>query len=308
MFNIFKTKKRLERVSPKIGENDKVLIIGARGNLGSQLFNRLGNMYRLVAWDREDIDITDKPEVRKKILAIKPHIIINAAAYNSVDKCEEDDQEFELAKKLNGVAVGYLADVALELGAIFIHYSTNYVFSGENESGYQEDDEPRPISRYAESKLMGEKEVLKRKDRGLKYYLIRSSKLFGPKGKSRLTKPSFFDIMLRLAKEKDSVDLVDEEVSNFTYTPDLAQATEELIAGKYEWGIYHIVNQGAVTWYQAAQELFKLANVKVQVRPVSGDKFPRPAPRPAFAKLINTKLPHLRHYRSALKAYLNNQS
>jgi len=286
-----------------VNQNDKILILGAKGNLGRELMRVFGNDYRLTLWDREEIDITDKELIIKKIKEIKPNIIINAAAYNAVDKCEENPREFELAKKVNGEAVGYLAEIAIEIEATLVHYSSDYVFSGENKKGYKEDDEPGPINKYGESKLSGEKELISQSSKGLKWYLIRTSKLFGSKGGGGACKPSFFSIMHKLSEESEVLDVIDEEVSCFTYSADLAITTKELIESDKGSGIYHIVNSGPCTWYEAAREYFKLAGIKVKVNPVKSDKFPRPAKRPKYSVLINTKLKPLRSYKKAIKEY-----
>jgi len=301
------------------GQNDKILILGARGNLGGQLARVLGNQYRLLLWDRGELDITDKEDLAEKIREHKPHIIINAAAYNAVDKCENDEKEFALARKLNGEAVGFIADAALAVGAKLVHYSTDYVFGGwsynenagvidkiKKQGGFREDDEVSPVNRYAETKRAGEEELIKRGKNGLKYYLIRTSWLFGPQGESDLAKPSFFDTMLRLSETREALDAVDEEVSCFTYSPDLAQATKELIEEEREYGIYHIANSDPTSWYGAAKELFFLAGKKIRLNPVASDKFPRPARRPKYSVLKNTKLKPLRSYKKALEEYLKN--
>lgn len=282
----------------------KVLILGAKGNLGQQLTKVFSEKHEVIGWDRGEIDITDKTLILKKIKDIKPDVIINAAAYNAVDKCEENEEELTLAKKINGEAVGFLAEAAMEVGATFVHYSSDYIFDGEKKEGYKEDDEPRPISKYGESKLLGEKKIISLSGKGLKWYLVRTSKLFGPKGESEVSKPSFFDIMLKIAKEKNEIDVVNEEVSCFTYTPDLAQATKDLIKSDRGYGVCHIVNGGPCTWYRAAEELFKMAGINVKVNPVPADKFPRPAKRPKYSVLLNTKLKPMRSWKEALKEYL----
>jgi len=284
----------------------EVLILGAKGNLGSQLVKIFfaDKDYKIIAWDKEEIDITDKELVFKKIRELKPDIIINAAAYNAVDKCEEDEKEFELAEKINVEAVGYLVEACLETGAVLVQYSSDYVFAGDKKEGYKEDDEPNPINKYGETKLAGEQEVIKKSGQGLKYYLIRTSKLFGPKAESEGAKPSFFDLMLDLAKKKKELDVVNEEVSGFTYTPDLARATKKLLESDKGYGIYHITNVGRATWYETAIELFKITGKKIKINPVSGDKFPRPAKRPSYSVLINTKFDRQRDWKDALREYL----
>ena len=283
---------------------NKILILGSKGNLGGQLVNVFKNDYNLICFDHKDIDITNKKLLVKKINNIKPDIIINAVAYNAVDKCEESEQEFELAKKINGEVVSYLSDIAILNKALFIHYSSDYVFDGNKVEGYLENDKTNPINNYGKTKLMGEQEILKRQNNNLKYYLIRTSKLFGPKGNSEFSKSSFFDIMLKLSKERDSLDVVDEEISCFTYTVDLAKATKKLIEDNKKYGIYHIVNKESATWYGAVKELFKITNSKIKINPVSSDKFLRLAKRPKHSILLNTKFEQLRNWKDALKEYL----
>ncbi|MEK7067379.1 MAG: dTDP-4-dehydrorhamnose reductase [Patescibacteria group bacterium] len=277
---------------------DKTLIIGAQGMLGQEL---LKVFPRAIGWDKQEIDITDKQQVENKIKNQKPVVIINAAAYNDVDACA-DAKQFELAKRINGIAVGYLADVCLEINATLVHYSTNYVFAGDKINGYAENNQPKPINKYGQSKLLGEQEILRRRD--LKYYLIRTSKLFGQKGKSALAKENFFDLMLKLAANQKELRVVDDELSNFTYAPDLARATKDLLEQNYPNGTYHLVNENPGTWYQTAQVLFDILGKKVKLIPVAAAEFPRPARRPKYGILLNTKLPKLRDYEEALLEYL----
>ncbi len=281
----------------------KILIIGSKGNLGLQL-QKIFKNEELVAWDKQDIDISKKDIVFKKITELNPDIIINSAAYNAVDKCEENEEEFTKALSINGEAPGYLAEISLKIDALLVHYSSDYVFDGTNQNGYKEIDVPRPISNYGKSKLLGEEKIIEQAAKGLKFYIIRTSKLFGPKGESDITKPSFFDIMLSLSKNRDVIDVVDSEESCFTYTPDLARATKQLIEDKKISGIYHIINEGKCTWFESVLELFKIKNIKTKVNPVSSDKFPRPAKRPEYSVLRNTKIIKLRTYQEALREYL----
>lgn len=286
----------------------KVLILGAKGSLGQQLIAvfSINKNYDVTGWDKEEIDITDQGLVSKKISDLKPAVIINAAAFNAVDKCEEDEG-FEAAKKINSAAPGYLAQAALKAGAIFIHYSSDYVFDGKKRLGYTEEDEPKPLSKYGQTKLAGEQAIIRLSGKGLKWYLVRSSKLFGPKGASEAAKSSFFDTMLKLSDSRDTFDLVNEESSCFTYTPDLAAVTKKLIEENRGFGIYHIVNQGAATWYKAGKELFKLKGKKIKLTPVPASKFERPARRPKYSVLLNTKLEPLRPWQAALEEYLKKQ-
>ncbi len=308
----------------------KVLIIGKKGMLGQELvkFFKADKNYKVVAWDKEDIDITREKEVAKKISIIHPEIILNAAAYNAVDKCEVDKKEYALAKKVNGEAPGYLAAAAKKNKAIFVHYSSDYVFSGlpeipepsgcthscascglhagfTPEIGFLEDDKPKPVNVYGKTKLLGEKETTKNTK---KYYLIRTSWLFGAPAISKEAKKSFFDVMLTAGKKNKEVNVVDDETGCFTYAPDLAKKTKEIIDAEKPFGIYHITNTDQATWYEACVELYKLAKLKTKIIPVTGAEFPRPAVRPYFSVLLNTKLNPLRSYKEALKEYLKSQN
>jgi len=273
-----------------------ILILGSRGMLGQALVKEFsGAEHEATGWDKADLDITDKAKVLEKIGMLKPKIIINAAAYNNIDKAETEDRD--LVFKINAEAVGNLVEASALVGAFFVYYSTDYVFRGDKIEGYSEVDAPDPQIVYAKSKFEGEKKAVGQ-------YIIRTSRLFGPAGAGDGAKKSFVDIMLKLGREKDSLDLVDEEISSPTYVVDLARATRELIESGAPAGIYHRTNAGACTWYEWAREIFRLANLTVKLNPVSADKFPRPAPRPKFSKLITTKLSPLRSWEKALAEYL----
>ncbi|MEK7598586.1 MAG: NAD(P)-dependent oxidoreductase [Patescibacteria group bacterium] len=313
-------------------EKVKILIIGSKGMLGQELartFKR-DNEYEVFAWDNQEIDITKKKEVNNKLSKLKPAIIINAAAYNAVDKAEKP-KEYAIAKKINGQAPGYLAKTAKKIGAILVHYSSDYVFDGNPDIpepegcahvcascnlhetfqpaiGFDENAKPSPLNNYGKSKLQGEKEIKKNTKR---YYLIRLSKLFGKPAKSKEAKKSFFDVMLEVGKKSARsgnklVRVVDEETSCFTYAPDLAKKTKEILDSKKPFGIYHVMNSEPCTWYEAVLELYKIAKIRAKVVPVSTSDFPRPAKRPYYSVLLNTKLNPLRSYKEALKEYLKN--
>ena len=287
----------------------KILILGHKGGLGQQLM-KIFKASNPNGWDRENIDITDEKSLDSKITELNPQIVINASAYNAVDKCEEDQKEFEIAKKVNGYGPGYLAKTCEKIKAVLVHYSTDYVFDGEKKKGYQEDDLGNPVQNYGKSKYLGEQEIQNKTSR---YFIIRTSKLFGPLGKSEVAKKSFIDSMLDLAKEKDEIEVVDEEVSCFTYTIDLAKATKKILESEmlnktgvkpFPFGIYHIVNEKPCTWYECAIKLFEITGKTIKVKPVSATKFPRPAKRPDYSALLNTKFPRLRSWEEAVKEYL----
>lgn len=281
-----------------------ILILGGRGNLGSQLTKIFRADYDTISLDREDLDVLDFPALSAKIHELRPELIINTVAYNAVDKCE-DPLEYKIALKLNQELPGVLADLALEIGAILIHYSSDYVFNGTAEKmEFVETDTPNPVNRYGESKALGERELISRAPLGLAYYLIRTSKLFGPRGDSDSAKPSFFDIILNLGKNDKELSVVNEELSCFTYTHDLAEATKRLWELEVEFGIYHLINDGPATWADGALELFKLKKLNAALKMVRSENLLRAARRPKYSVLKNTKIKKLRNWKIALKEYL----
>ncbi|MEI8097089.1 MAG: dTDP-4-dehydrorhamnose reductase [Candidatus Moraniibacteriota bacterium] len=286
-------------------ENKRILILGSKGMLGQELVNVFScdKQYTVIGWDMENINVTDFVVAEESIRAVAPEIIINAVAYNAVDKCEESEEEYTKAMILNAEAPKFLARLTKEMNAIFVHYSTDYVFDGERSDGYDENEKPKPLSRYGESKWRGEGNVLLADG---KSYIVRLSKLFGKRGASGIAKKSFFDTMLGVAKTEEIVQVVDDEKSCFTYAPDLAQATKNLIESESSFGVYHLTNSGAVTWYEALQELYTQAKIGVTIQPVGSDVFPRKALRPKCSMLLNTKRPALRSYQEALREYLKN--
>jgi dTDP-4-dehydrorhamnose reductase len=280
-----------------------VLILGAQGMLGQELTRVFGESDRYIplGWDREEIDLTDFTFSERKIREVAPSHILNAVAYNAVDACETSEEEYAQAQLLNTEIPRRLAHIASQIDATLVHYSTDYVFDGTNTAGYSEVAKPHPLSRYGMTKYRGEQAVLAAAGQS---YVIRLSKLFGKPAVSTAGKQSFFEKMLLVAEGKTEVSAVDGERSCFTYAPDLARATRELLEDRSSPGIYHLANSGVATWYEAAQELFRLVRPDVIVRPVSPDAFPRPAERPEYSELLNIKRPLLRDYREALQEFI----
>lgn len=273
----------------------KTLILGARGMLGTALCEVFKQ--EMEGWDKEELDITDKHEVEKKIGQLRPALIINAAAYTDVDGAEKN---YEQALATNGHAVQNIVEAARRCGAILVHYSTDYVFSGEDKHGYSEDNIPGPpVNKYGESKLVGEHAV---RESGLTYFLIRTAWLYGPNGKN------FVDTILRLADEQSELKVVNDQYGSPTYTYDLAQVTQQLINKPYPFGVYHLVNQGVTNWAEFAQEAINLAGLPVKITPVSSTEFPRAAVRPTYSVLRNTRGPTLRPWQNALKDYIKLRS
>ncbi len=286
----------------------KVLVLGSMGMLGQELVRVFSAEahYQVTAWDRDEIDATDGAELRAKFMALGPDVVFNAIAYNAVDLCETSEDEWERAKQLNVELPRNLATFARELGATLVHYSTDYVFGGEAGRAvpYVETDIPAPVQRYGRTKSEGEQAVL---TVGGKVYIIRLSKLFGRPAVSTGGKKSFFGMMLEFGRTKTSVQAVDGERSCFTYAPDLAVASRALVEDGATYDVYHLVNEGIVTWYEGVRELYRLAGIETEVVPVPSGHFPRPAARPEYSALANTKRPKLRPYTEALAAYIRQE-
>ncbi|MBT3230667.1 dTDP-4-dehydrorhamnose reductase [Candidatus Uhrbacteria bacterium] len=280
----------------------KILITGAQGMLGQDLvkvFSSAG--HDVIAASRADLDITNQESVDSYIDKLKPEMIVNAAAYNAVDQIEEDEH-FERAMQINARGPLHLAQAADRVGAKFVHFGTDYVFDGQGNAHYLEDDQTNPISRYGESKLKGEELAQNACD---DTYICRVSKLFGMPGGGESAKENFVSLMFRLNQELDDLKIADEEHGCPAYSPDVAQVTLDLIEGDYDPGIYHIVNEGEpVTVYGFAKEIFDMAGVTDNFRPVPRSDYPRAANCPSYAPLKNTKLPKLRHRDEALREFL----
>ncbi len=281
----------------------RVVVTGAGGMLGQEIVRTFAEAgHEVIQTDRVELDITNRQAVFSFIARTSPGLVVNTAAYNLVDRVE-DPAFFDLAFAVNAKGPTYLAEACKTYGARFVHYSTDYVFEGTRPEGYREYDLPRPISKYGETKLAGEVGV---QMANMDALIIRLSKLFGAPGKTDGAKISFVAMMLKLASEKPSLSIVNEEVGCPTYAPDLADATRSLIDAQARGGVYHLVNSGKpVTWYEFAEEIFTIANVSTPRIPVPSSAFPRPAKCPKFAPLLNTKGPILRDRTEALKAFFS---
>lgn len=278
----------------------KVLILGSKGTLGQALVNEFSDSdYDVVAYDREELDVSS-PDAKEKIKQLKPEIIINAVAYNAVGKMETDEDQRKIAFFLNAELPGILAQIAKDLNAVFVHYSTSYVFDGEKKEGYREDEKPNPIDLYGKSKAEGEKAV---EDVGGNYYIIRLSRLFGKRGVSDMSKKTFVEIM-QGEIEKETLEVGNTEVSSLTYAPDLAKLTKYIVENEVPSGIYHGSNEGMCTWYEWAVEIFKDMGKGPKVSPSPVSLTPITVKHPQFSGLVNTKLPKQRSWQEALAEFL----
>ena len=270
-----------------------ILVIGANGMLGHDLMATLEGDVR--GLDLPEIDITSFESVRRVLLTLKPEVIINAAAYTDVDGCETN---VETAMAVNGEGVGLLALAAREIGAKLVQISTDYVFNGGKGSPYLEDDGQEPLSVYGESKLAGELNAAMAPD----FLIVRTQWLYGIHGKN------FVETMLRLAKEKSELAVVDDQIGSPTFTRDLALAIKALLDNGCS-GIYHAANGGYCSWNEFAKAIFEVEGLTVTVNTMTTKELNRPANRPLYSTLECSKLAadtgfQPRHWREALKDYL----
>jgi dTDP-4-dehydrorhamnose reductase len=273
-----------------------ILILGAEGGLG-QAFGEVYKDQQPVALDREDLDITNQEQVTETILKLNPKLVINCAAFTNVDKAES---ERDVAENINGYAPGFIAAACKGIGATLVHFSTGQVFDGKSNSGYNEDDLAHPVNVYGRSKLLGEMEVRKNLDN---FYIIRSVWLFG---RTKSGKKSFIDIMTELAEKGDSISCVEDEFGTPTYDLDLAQAARALIETEKPFGIYHLTNVGRTSRFDWAQEIFRIKKIDAKLSSVKAAEYPvRPAARPKYELLNNTKFIALRPWTEALEEFLN---
>ncbi len=280
----------------------KLLIIGSKGMLGTDLVKMTKPYYNVIEIDADELDITDLKATKDKLLEIKTNIIVNCAAYTNVDGCEEN---VDLAYSVNGVGVRNLAIASSQLveQPKIVHISTDYVFDGNGDEDLKEYDLVNPLSVYGKSKLMGE-EMLKSFYN--KYFILRTQWLYGINGNN------FVKTMLKLASERDSLMVVDDQIGCPTYTKDLCKTILEIIESE-NYGIYHVSNSDKTSWCGFAKDIFELVNIDIEVKPCTTEEFPRPAHRPKYSVMDNSMLrmngfKTLRKYKEALKEYLEEEN
>lgn len=267
----------------------KVLITGSNGQVGTALQQQWQGKATLLTLTREELDITDRDAVLARVHAFQPDIIINAAAYTAVDKAESD---MAPAQAVNIDGVRYLAEAAKAENAAFLHLSTDYVFDGTKIGEYTEDDSVSPQSVYGRSKLAGEQAALHHHDKTL---VLRTSWVFGEHGHN------FVKTMLRLAKTRDTLSVVNDQLGGPTYAGDIAAAlitiSEQIIRGTtVDYGIYHYSGRPYVSWYEFARTIFAEAVAQgilpqaPQLHPITTDGYPTPAKRPANSCLNLDKI------------------
>jgi dTDP-4-dehydrorhamnose reductase len=281
----------------------RILLTGVNGQVGWELRRTLGALGEVVPMDSRTLDLTDAAAVRAAMRSIAPTIIVNPAAYTAVDKAETESGR---AHAINAVAPGVLAEEAARLGALLVHYSTDYVFDGTGGAPWREDDATGPLNVYGATKLAGEQAIAAA---GCRHLIFRTSWVYGARGSN------FLLTMRRLMRERPELKIVADQIGAPTWCRDLAEATAQVLAqvrGEDEsrWGVYHMTNAGETSWHGFAEAIqaldeFDETATPARLLPIPGSDYPTPARRPLNSRLDNDRLEQafglrLRNWREAL--------
>lgn len=257
----------------------KVLVTGAAGQLGSAMIERLGGEHAVTAWTRLDVDLTEHRSVREMLLRLAPEAIVNCASYNEVDRAQDEQAT---ALEVNALVVGTLSRAAAELGALLLHYSTDFVFTGNASSPYTEADRPEPQSVYGQSKLMGEWLAAD----APRHYVFRVESLFGgPRRRSSI------DRIIEAVRSGQPARVFHDRIVSPSFVSDVTDAAAHVVRTQPAFGLYHCVNDGHATWLDVGREIVtRLGRPDTLLQPVSVRDVPMRAARPQYAALSNAKL------------------
>jgi dTDP-4-dehydrorhamnose reductase len=280
----------------------RYVLIGARGQLGSDLVRTFHGVGTLIPLPHEQLDILDGPKAAQTLAELRPTHVINTAAWNLVDRAEDEPRA---AFALNADAVGTLAASCDAIGAALVHFSTDYVFDGAKRAPYVEDDTPNPLSAYGESKLAGERLARQRCARAV---VIRVAALFGIARSSGKGGSNFVETMLRAAAAGRTLRVVADQTTTPSYTVDVARSVWRLLPDAPP-GIYHVTGAGETTWYDFARDIFAREALTPALEAVSAAEFGARAKRPAYSVLAHPALRALGHpeppsWSEGLAAYL----
>jgi dTDP-4-dehydrorhamnose reductase len=255
----------------------RILLTGGNGQVGWELRKTLAPLGEIAAPGRAVLDLRDAKRIRETLRDTNPDVIVNAAAYTAVDKAES---ERDAASAVNAVAPGILAEEAKKSGALLVHYSTDYVFDGEKPAPYVEEDEPNPLNVYGASKLAGERAIAAS---GCRHLILRTSWVYGPRGSN------FMLTMLRLARERPELRVVDDQVGAPTSSLAIARATAQVLRPGAH-GLYHLAAAGQTSWCGFARAILKRAGIATPVTAIRTADYPTPARRPRNSRLNCARL------------------
>ncbi|MCX7884036.1 MAG: dTDP-4-dehydrorhamnose reductase [Caloramator sp.] len=258
----------------------KILITGANGQLGRELvdiFKQNYNKYEIIPFTSKDLNIINYDEVNKCLIEIKPNIVINCAAYNKVDDCEEN---IDYAFKVNSIGPKNIAIITKKINAKIIHFSTDYVFDGNNNIPYKEIDYPLPINIYGKTKVLSEEYIKNYND---KHFIFRTSWMFSKYGNN------FVKRIINLSINNNELKVVNDQIGSPTSARDLAKHVIKLVGTDY-YGLYHCSGKGQCSWYELAKRTIELMNINCNIIPIDSKCFINKANRPKFSVLDNMML------------------
>jgi dTDP-4-dehydrorhamnose reductase len=277
----------------------KIVIIGSTGQLGTDLMKVLSKEHQTVGLSHKEIEVSDGNSCQI-IKNYHPDVVINTAAFHKTDQCEEESLK---TFAVNAIGAKNVAKVSVEVGAITVFISTDYVFDGTKNEPYTEDDFPNPINTYGISKLAGELYT----KQNPKHYIIRVASLFGAAGASGKG-GNFVETMITKAKGNEPIKVVDDMWMSPTYTKDAAEVIKKIIDLNVPYGVYHVTNSGYCTWFEFAKEIFKMTDLNPSLKPIKTHQLQVIAKRPLFSAMKSTKLPRygitMRSWKDALREYL----
>jgi dTDP-4-dehydrorhamnose reductase len=270
------------------------MLTGATGQVGWELARSLSPLGETITLDRQRCDLAQPHTLPAIVSDLRPDVIVNGAAYTAVDRAEE---EAALADTVNGTAVGVLAAAARDAGALFVHYSTDYVFDGTQKTPYREEDTPRPINAYGRSKLAGESAV---RASGCDHLILRTSWVYASRGQN------FVHTVLRLSQERDELRIIADQVGTPTWARNIADATTSIVrqaateraAGTFDSGVFHMTASGSTSWHGfaaaiitiAAREGLLAASKAPLLHAIRTEEYPLPAARPKNSRLAGERL------------------
>ncbi|MCS7258931.1 MAG: dTDP-4-dehydrorhamnose reductase [candidate division WOR-3 bacterium] len=276
----------------------KVLVTGAYGMLGRDFCYLLKNQgFSIWEWDLPDHDITNVNKIISDIVDLKPDIVCHLAAYTDVDNAEKETGR---AFMVNVQGTWAIANACFQIDIPLLFISSDYVFDGTKNTPYDENDQANPINYYGKTKYLGEEVIRSHLN---KYFIVRTSWLFGKHGRN------FVRTIIDLSCKRDKISVVNDQIGSPTYTKDLSEALLNLLTSTH-YGIYHITNSGACSWYEFANEIKRLAQLSVEILPISSADLNRLAKRPAYSVLDNKRYKKqfgktLRPWQEALKTFLS---
>jgi dTDP-4-dehydrorhamnose reductase len=284
----------------------KVAVIGSNGQLGADVvraFTAKGDTVN--ALDHSEIELSDRNSVFETLRKLGPDLIVNTAAMHHVEKCESEPEK---AFAVNAAGARNLALAAREIGAVLIHVSTDYVFDGAKKQPYSEQDAPRPLNVYGNSKLSGEYFVRSTTD---KHFVLRTSAIYGTDPCRAKGGLNFVDLMLKLAKERGGMRVVDSEIVSPTPTVDIARQMVALSRTE-AYDLYHATSEGSCSWYEFARAIFALTNTRTKLEIAGPNEFPAKVPRPSYSVLENCGLKEkelniFRPWQEGLREYIESK-